>query len=117
MDILEYQINLSMTIIIHTKNVQGLYNSINQKINSGELRTWEIKKDSNKDVLYNHSPEQWSDKVLLKPTNHPDGLQLKINWWKNSSEPDEQTKGYILGRFTEILMVHFRDLFNKVELK
>ena len=106
-----------MTIIIHTKNTESLYKAINSKINNGELKTWEIKKDLEGKIFYNHSPDQWTDKVLLKPLNNINGLQLEINWWENKQEPDDATKGYILGRFTEILMVHFRKYFEKVELQ
>lgn len=106
-----------MTIIIHTKSPESLYKAINSKIINDELKTWEIKEDSEGKVLYNHSPHQWTDRVLLKPINCTFGLQLEINWWSNQQEPDDATKGYILGRFTEILMVHFRKYFEKIELK
>lgn len=106
-----------MKIIAHTKNKQELYKSINSKINNDELKTWEIKEDSEGNFLYNHSPLQWTDKVLLKPTGHQNGLQFDVKWWKNNQEPDEATKGYIIGRFTEILMVHFRNLFELIEIK
>lgn len=106
-----------MTIIIHTKSAKTLYDAINSKINSEELRTWEIKKNKQEEVLYNHSPQQWSEKVLLKPINHPNGLELTVKWWANNPEPDDATKGYIIGRFSEILLVHFRNYFEKIELK
>lgn len=105
-----------MTIIVHTKKTESLYKAINSKINNDELKTWEIKKDNENKIYYNHTPDQWTDKVLLKPVSHQNGLQLTINWWENNQEPDESTKGYILGRFTEILMVHFRNYFEKIEL-
>ena len=106
-----------MTIIIYTKSPQSLYKAINSKINNDELKTWEILKDSQDKLYYNHTPEQWTNKVLLKPLNHTDGLQLTIKYWENNKEPDDATKGYILGRFTEILMVHFRNYFEKIELQ
>ena len=105
-----------MKIIVHTTKAKTLYDAINTKIEKKELKTWEIKRNSKKEILYNHTPDQWSDAALVKPLNHKDGLELRISWW-DDNEPDEATKGYILGRFTEILMVHFRDLFEYLETK
>ncbi len=100
----------------HTKNPKGLYDSINSKIKNGELKTWEIKLNSKNEVLYNHLPEQWSCRVLLKPEIHSHGLKIATTYFSNSPEPDEATKGYIIGRFVEILMVHFRGHFTKLEV-
>ena len=105
-----------MRIIVHTKNANTLFNSINSKIDNKELKTWEIKKNNKGEILYNHTPEQWSDAALIKPLNHEKGLELRVSWWDNN-QPDEAIKGYILGRFTEILMVHFRKLFDVLETK
>ncbi|AZA95637.1 hypothetical protein [Chryseobacterium shandongense] len=105
-----------MTIIVHTKNAKSLLDAINNKIEKEELKTWEIRKNSKDQILYNHTPEQWSNTALFKPLNHEKGLELRINWW-TGKEPDEATKGYILGRFTEILMVHFRKYFDFLETR
>lgn len=105
-----------MKIIVHTTKAKKLYDAINSKMNKKELHTWEIKRNNNNDILYNHTPDQWSDKALIKPIFHNEKLELIINWWKGNV-PDEKTKGYIIGRFTEILMVHFRDLFECLEVK
>lgn len=104
-----------MRIIVHTNKAEKLFKAINSKINANELRTWEIKTDDSGKTLYNHIPEQWSDTVLIYPVSHTNGLELKISWWEGN-EPDEATKGYILGRFTEILMVHFRHLFEFLKI-
>lgn len=105
-----------MQIIIHTKDGDALFNSINAKIKKGELKTWEIKLNKENHVLYNHSPEQWSEKVLLQPKDHANGLKIVTTYWSKNTAPDEATKGYIIGRFVEILMVHFKSHFSKLEV-
>lgn len=105
-----------MQIIIHTKDADVLFKAINVKIRKGELKTWEIKLNKENKVLYNHTPEQWSEKILLKPNEHNNGLKIITAYWSNKSAPDEATKGYIIGRFIEILMVHFRSHFSKLEV-
>jgi len=105
-----------MNIIVHTKNPKTLFNAINNKIEKKELKTWEIRENTRDQVLYNHTPEQWSNAALVKPLNHEKGLELRIAWW-DENEPEEAIKGYILGRFTEILMVHFRNYFDFLETR
>ncbi len=105
-----------MKIIVHTQNAETLFNSIRSKIEKKELKTWEIKKNTKDEILYNHTPEQWSNAVLIKPLSHEKGLEMKVLWW-DDNEPNEAIKGYVLGRFTEILMVHFRQLFDVLETR
>lgn len=104
-----------MKIFAYTADPKALYDAINYKIEKEKLKTWEIKLDSEKDIHYNHTPDQWSDRALIKPILQKDYLEFKITWWKNN-KPEKDTKGYYLGRFTEILMVHFRDLFDSLKI-
>lgn len=106
-----------MKIIAYTAKPKTLFKSINDAIENDELKTWEIKRNDKKEILYNHTPDQWSDRVLIKPTSHDEGLLFQTSWWSKNDEPDEATKGYIIGRFVEILMVHFREHFTKLEIK
>ena len=105
-----------MEIIVHTKRPSTLIDSIKRGINDGELKTWEIKLDNKGEILFNHLPVQWNDKALIKPYISYEKLTLKIVWW-NGHEPEENIKGYIIGRFTEILMVHFRRQFDFLEIR
>lgn len=105
-----------MQIVIHTKNGQLLLKNIYSKIDSGELKTWEIRINKNQEVLFNNTPEQWAGKVLLKPDDHYNGFKIITTYWSSSPAPNEANKGYIIGRFIEILMVHFKDQFSKLEV-
>lgn len=107
-----------MKIIAFTDNPKLLQNSLDEKMSPPVvLKTWEIKKNDKDEVLYSHIPEQWKEKALLKPKILNDRIEFEINWWRKNGEPDEATKGYITGRFVEILMVHCRNQFTKLEIK
>lgn len=106
----------NMKIKINTKDPDKLLKSIKTRLESSDSKTWEIKLNSKKEILYNHSPTQWSDKVLLKPIKIEAGLLVETRYWDTKPVPDEETKGYIVGRFVEILMVHFRKEFEKMEV-
>lgn len=105
-----------MKIIAYTANPTTLKNAIDKKITDKELKTWEIVKSDKKEVLYSHIPEQWREKAMPKPEILNDKIEFVIRWW-DDDEPEESTKGYILGRFVEILMVHFKDKFTHLEIK
>ena len=106
-----------MKIIAFTSNSSSLKKTIDKKIEDNELKTWEILKNDKDEVLYSHIPEQWKERAMLKPNILNDRIEFEINWWRKNGEPDEATKGYITGRFVEILMVHFRNQFTKLEIK
>jgi hypothetical protein len=105
-----------MKIIAYTNTPNALKNAIDKKINDKELKTWEIVKSDKKEVLYSHIPEQWREKAMPKPEIFKNKVEFNIRWW-DDKKPEESTKGYILGRFVEILMVHFRDKFTHLEIK
>jgi hypothetical protein len=107
-----------MKIIAFKSNPSTLKKAIDKKMSTPvALKTWEIKKNDKDEVLYSHIPEQWKEKAMLKPKILNDRIEFEINWWSKNGEPDEATKGYITGRFVEILMVHFKNKFTKLEIK
>lgn len=105
-----------MKIIVHTYRASNLLESIKKDIKVGDLKTWEIKVNTEGEILFNHLPDQWSNRALVKPSILDGKLIFTIRWWKDN-EPEESIKGYILGRFIEILMVHFRAQFVFLEIK
>ncbi|WP_192822785.1 hypothetical protein [Rufibacter sp. LB8] len=104
-----------MEIHAITAKPESLIKAINKAITDGKLRTWAIVTNDKKENLYTHIPEQWNGKAMPKPYIFIDKVSFKISWWNKNGEPEESTKGYILGRFTEVLMVHFRDHFEHLE--
>lgn len=105
-----------MKIKANSKNPQKLVNAINKAIKDDHLKTWRIVHNDKKEVLYSHIPEQWDEKSMLKPFVYDDYVSFVVKWWKKNEEPAEEIQGYILGRFVEVLMVHFKDYFNFLEI-
>lgn len=105
-----------MRIEIHTSNATALWNKIKKDIDNDVLKTWSIVKNADKEDFLTHKPTQWFNKALLKPTitTNPTRLILTVNWFTNSV-PDEYTKGFYIGRFTEVLLEHYRASFSKLE--
>lgn len=105
-----------MKIIAYTNTPNALKNAIDKKISSDETKTWEIVFYNKNEALYSHIPEQWREKAMPKPEIFNNKIEFDITWW-DKNEPEESTKGYILGRFVEILMVHFKDKFTHLEIR
>ena len=104
-----------MKINAITKEPQQLVNAIDKAIKDEVIKTWGIVVNDKKETLYTHIPEQWNETAMLKPNIYKDKVSFVVAWWKKNDEPDEETKGYILGRFTELLMVHVKDYFELLE--
>jgi hypothetical protein len=104
-----------MRIEAITDEPQKLVNAINKAIKDGDLKTWTKLVSNNDKTLYSHTPEQWNEKAMPIVDIHEDKVKFSMTWWTENEEPTEATKGYILGRFTEVLMVHFKNHFTHLE--
>lgn len=104
-----------MRIDAVTKNPSQLLQAIQKAIKDDTLKTWVAREDDKKNILYTHVPEQWVDKALIQPTAGTNKASFTINWWASKGEPSQEIKGYYIGRFTEILLVHFRNYFDRLE--
>ncbi len=104
-----------MKIEALTENPQQLVNAINKAITDGTVKTWAIVKNDQSENLYSHTPDQWAEKAMLKPQISNDRTTFFISWWAKNTEPTHEVKGYITGRFTEILLVHFANYFTSLQ--
>jgi hypothetical protein len=92
-----------------------LVTATDKAMNDGALKTWKIVKDKNGNVFYTHTPEQWNEKALIAREAKADRVVFTIRHWSTSPEPSKEIEGYYIGRFTEILLVHFSKSFSKLE--
>ena len=105
-----------MKINVMTDKPQVLINAIEKAIKDGNLKTWDKVVNAKGQTLYTHTPEQWNGKAMPKPYFYDDKIRFEMEWWSKNEEPSEEVKGYILGRFTEVLMVHFSNYFSNLEI-
>lgn len=104
-----------MQIDAYTNNPQELVNAIAYAIENDVLKTWTIVKNKKGETLYSHTPDQWAETAMPKPNVKTNRVTFYLTWWKKRGEPTHETKGYIAGRFTEMLLVHFAPNFSKLE--
>lgn len=106
-----------MRIEIFTIRPEILKSKIFKKVGDGDLRTWKLEENSEKERLITHTG-QWKDDALLTFVSHLNQNKLVVNitWWSKNQEPDSYTKGIYLGRFSEALLNHFNEHYTSFEI-
>jgi len=87
---------------VSTSDPRSLLKQIRQEIDDGNIDTWSYDADGD----FTHNPDQWMGKAFLQPLVLAGSLELAIVWPKNSDQ-DPAIAGVYLGRFIEMLVVHF----------
>ncbi|MTH15903.1 hypothetical protein [Flavobacterium sp. LC2016-01] len=110
-----------MEIIIHTDDAKKLASAIFSKIKN-KLETWEAKKDEQGYNIYYHSTKskQWENEHYVKPfveSVSNQKLYFRVTEIEGVKLDFQNDFGYLLGRFIEVLIVHFSDEYNKIEIK
>jgi hypothetical protein len=90
--------------------------AIDKAMHEGNFKTWKIVKDTNGNVFYTHTSEQWNEKAFIGGEARQDRVIFTIAYWTGEPAPPIEIQGYYLGRFTEILLVYFRNYFSKLEV-
>ena len=84
------------------------------------IDTWDYKKaDDNEEVLI-HTTQQWDKKGCLSMTASKDNdfIQVIFHYWRKfkKEERSGDEDKYYLGRFTELILVHFYHQIENVEI-
>lgn len=108
-----------MTYEIYTNNATELIKKIFTCCENGEdlrgvdIDTWDTTQTKNGIKVLIHTTNQWEDKcnIHIDPSPENDVIIVKARYWKKFAE--EKRSGteldYLLGRFTELILVHFKD--------
>lgn len=108
-----------MEILIYTSNATSLKQALINDANEGTLKTWKVVKSKENGDLLTHSPEQWDEKVLLILTPKDENKQLVVtsSYWRGNTIPTDDDRSYYFGRFVEILLANYRNMFREINIK
>jgi hypothetical protein len=95
-----------MAINIDTSNPRALLDAIKKKIDEKHIQTWEYDKDGD----FTHSAAQWNKRAWLRPSIGLGSLKLTTLPRANSNVSTE-LYAIFHGRFIEMLLAHFDNLF------
>lgn len=104
--------------ILIKSGYESLKSSIQNLIETGQIKTWEfIVEEERRRLRYIGDENQYADVVLRFITSYYDGMEcLKIvptirkATPRNNQKIAEKTVGIVLGRFSELLNTHFIEI-------
>lgn len=113
-----------MTYDIYTSNATELIDKVffccnNKKDQNGrEINTWDVTKTKYGTEVLIHTTNQWEEKcnIHLDQTPENNVVVVSARYW--SKFPKVQRTGieldFVLGRFTELMLVHFNGAFDSI---
>lgn len=114
-----------MNYIIHTPSATRLKQEILKRVenkadaNGKGIVTWQIAEtDGNEKVLV-HTADQWAEKggIVLKQFSGRNELQVRFCYWESCEERDNVDDRIMLGRFTELILVHFTYFIDRIVIE
>lgn len=111
-----------MNYIIYTPSATRLRKEILDRVsekadaNGKGIATWQcIKTDIGEKVLV-YTVDQWAEKgcLTIKQESVRNELHVKFCYWDSWEDRDNDDAKYMLGRFTEFLLVHFSYFIDKI---
>ena len=115
-----------MQYTISTNDAKKAINTIFGCVKKGEdlqkvgIDSWIVQKGTSGNEHLVHTPQQWSDKGYIDLIANSDNnkISVKFNYWGDFPQDQRNVvdEKYILGRFTELLLVHFDAQYNKVNI-
>ena len=85
-----------------------------------EIVTWDIRKTANGVEVLVHTTQQWEEvgNIHLDANKENDCIIASFHYWTKWLENNEKgnEEAYYLGRFTELILVHFYPQIDSVEI-
>lgn len=114
-----------MNYIILTPSAKKLKDEILSRVsakvdgNGIGITSWQcVETDASEKVLV-HTTDQWAEKgcIVIKNDMSRNELQVRFHYWDSYSEKDNADDKYMLGRFTELILVHFSYFVDKIVIE
>lgn len=84
------------------------------------IDTWKIQKSKDEELLV-HTPDQWENVgcLSLTPNDENDEIKVNFHYWMNYPTKDRNgdEDKYLLGRFTELMLVHFERQYTSINIE
>ena len=104
-----------------TKLKKEIIDCVSRKVdaNGKGIATWQcVETDASEKVLV-HTTDQWAEKgcIIIKSDISRNELQVRFHYWDSCPERDNADDKYMLGRFTELVLVHFSYFVDKIVIE
>ena len=84
--------------------------------NGNGIATWQCVEAEIGEKVLVYTTDQWAEKgcIALKENHLRNEIHVKFIYWDSCEEKNNDDDKYMLSRFTELLLVHFAYLIDKV---
>lgn len=114
-----------MKYIIYTPSAARLkieiLDRVSEKVdaNGKGIVTWQVAETDGSEKVLVHTNDQWAEKgcIALKLVQERNELQVRFYYWDSYKERSVDDDKIILGRFTELILVHFSYFVDKVSIE
>ena len=114
-----------MNYIIQTPSATRLKKEILDSVSAGadangkSIDTWKCTETEEGDKVLVHIPDQWEYKGCISLKINPIRSELKVrfHYWESCANKDNYDDKIMLGRFTELVLVHFSYLIDKITIE
>lgn len=115
----------NMNYIIHTPSATRLKKEILDRVlekadaNGKGIVTWQITETDGIEKVLVYTTDQWAEKgcIALKQVPGRNELQVRFHYWDSWEDRNNDDDKTMLGRFTELLLVHFSYFVDKVVIE
>lgn len=112
-------------LIIHTPSVARLKKEILDRVskkvdaNGKGIATWQVAETDGKGLVLVHTSDQWAEKgcIAFNQDSGSNNLQVRFYYWDSCENRENGDDKIMLGRFTELLLVHFSYFVDKVTIE
>jgi hypothetical protein len=114
-----------MNYIIHTPSAARLKKEIIERVEAkvdakGKgIATWQAAETDGSEKVLVHTTDQWAEKgcIAMKQELGRNVLQVRFYYWDSCEERNNEDDKIMLGRFTELLLVHFSYFVDKITIE
>ena len=113
-----------MNYIIQTPSAARLKKEILERVsekvdaNGKGIVTWQVAETDGSEKVLVHTTEQWAEKgcIALKQVQGRNEFQVRFHYWDSWVNRNNDDDKIMLGRFTELLLVHFFYFVDKISI-
>ena len=114
-----------MNYIIHTPSAARLKKEILDRVsekvdtNGKGIVTWQVAETDGSEKVFVHTTDLWAEKgcIALKQVLGRNELQVRFHYWDSWEDRNNDDDKIMLGRFTELLLVHFCYFIDKIVIE
>ena len=111
-----------MNYIIHTPSSARLKKEILDSVeakadaNGKGIVTWQVAETDGSEKVLVHTIDHWAEKgcIALKQVLGRNELQVRFHYWDSWEDRNNDDDKIMLGRFTELLLIHFSYFVDKI---